>query len=849
MRLLPQIADAVIRRSRTVTAALLVLLVLAAGLTVWGAMHLETDYLALLPRHKPEVRVFRETVRDFGSLDYLLVLVEAPEGAQADDYENVADALAETMRASEYVSAVEYKVDMDSPLVQFMARHALLFLDADEREELEKRLSPEAIDTQIQRLRQILTTPSSSVVKRLAKVDPVGILEILRGHFVSGRSSYGIDLSQGYYLSRDRTTILLIVKPIKPAQDVSFDVDLMADMEARTAAVMQELAPDPEPTVHFGGGYVVALEDYKILKRDAVVNLTTAFSSVLLLFAFGIGRLGAVRYAALPLICGILMTGGFGALSLGSFNPATAGFAALLIGLAIDYVIVMYGRYSEERGAGQTPEQAVRVVIEQTGRSVFLGAITSSATFLALCIVDFKGLFDMGLMTGVGILLCFGCVITVLPLLLLWDGRRHHEAIGQKPVRSFGVHRIALIARWNPRLVLALSAVLTVLAILALPRVRFNHDLKALRAEGNRGVEVQQIVSSRFGGGFDYLMVITHGESLDDLLSRNLDVNQRLEQLVEEGVLAAYDSAVKYLPPRSVQESNLAWLRARRETTLSPDRIRTDLKEALGEAGFKPEPFEDAANRLVGALSIDAPITPETLRKHDLGFVVDRYLRPEGDGFKSVTYVFPRKGDFKRFVPPELKELAASFPGKVDLSGVSVISEALRGEIKRQAIMALVTGLILVALILAWDFRSLLLSGFVMAPLTCGILWMCGAMYLLDVTFNFFNVFVATMILGIGVDYGIHATHRYLEHGGRDFEGAFMETGKSIALSGFTTMLGFGSFATSHYRGLYSMGGGRDPRHDDLPPGYPHGASQPPPRHQTPAVRRSRRAPEKANEL
>jgi predicted RND superfamily exporter protein len=70
---------------------------------------------------------------------------------------------------------------------------------------------------------------------------------------------------------------------------------------------------------------------------------------------------------------------------------------------------------------------------------------------------------------------------------------------------------------------------------------------------------------------------------------------------------------------------------------------------------------------------------------------------------------------------------------------------------------------------------------------------------------NFFNIFVLTMIVGIGVDYGIHLLHRWYESDGDPI--AVSETAKAIAVAAMTTMVGFGSLVLSHYPGLRSVGG------------------------------------------
>ncbi|HSM13121.1 MAG TPA: MMPL family transporter, partial [Thermoanaerobaculia bacterium] len=94
-------------------------------------------------------------------------------------------------------------------------------------------------------------------------------------------------------------------------------------------------------------------------------------------------------------------------------------------------------------------------------------------------------------------------------------------------------------------------------------------------------------------------------------------------------------------------------------------------------------------------------------------------------------------------------------------------------------------------------------------PLLVGIVWMVGALVALDLRLNFMNIFVITMILGIGVDYGIHVIHRFLEERARpggDVAAAVEETTRGVTVAALTTIVGFGSLATSHYPGLVSMG-------------------------------------------
>ena len=115
----------------------------------------------------------------------------------------------------------------------------------------------------------------------------------------------------------------------------------------------------------------------------------------------------------------------------------------------------------------------------------------------------------------------------------------------------------------------------------------------------------------------------------------------------------------------------------------------------------------------------------------------------------------------------------------------------------------------MVAVLLFLDYRSLRPTALSLGPLVVGIVWMLGAMGWLGLPMNFMNIFVSTMIIGIGVDYGIHMVHRQREFVGesrkRRQEG-LVETGKAITLAALSTVIGFGSLSQSHFPGLSSMG-------------------------------------------
>ena len=97
----------------------------------------------------------------------------------------------------------------------------------------------------------------------------------------------------------------------------------------------------------------------------------------------------------MPLLSAILITFGLLAVTIGHLSSATSVCAALLIGLGIDFVIVSYGRYIEERRRGAGLERALAAMSGHTGRAVVVGAVTTAATFYAFTFTDFTGLRQM----------------------------------------------------------------------------------------------------------------------------------------------------------------------------------------------------------------------------------------------------------------------------------------------------------------------------------------------------------------------------------------------------------------------------------------------------------------------
>ena len=803
------------RRYRLIFSLTAILVVVSlAGST---RLRFNTQFLDMLPHGSTEIETFRRALDEFGSLDYLLIAVRLPEDAVLDPYEAFVDDLAGRLGEQETLERVEYRLGEMEELIGTFLPRAILFLDADERRQLLDRLGDEALEERARELRRLVETPQAMALEELLKLDPLGLAEIFLERLTASRSGLSLDWTSGYMLSNDHRMLLILARPRHSPQEIARNRRLVAAVRGEVAAALAEWPVlDPEgrlqpPEVALGGRYVIALGDDQLIRRDMLTNVVTSMVGVLALFLFAFRRFGPLIYAFVPLTCGLILTFGFTFLAFGELNAATSGVAALLIGLGIDFVIVSYARFVEERQSGATLEVGLARMSGSSGRAVIVGGVTSAATFYAFAVTDFSGLREMGLLTGTGILLCMVAVVVLLPAMLAASEDRHSRRRSFPRLSLHGFLSGALIRRSiaHPRLVLTAGLVVTAVAVALLGGLRFDDTVQAMRPAGNPGVKVRDEVGRHFGTSFDQMMLLIEAPELEQVLQLAERATERSSELVAAGELTGYDSITGILPSLARQRQALGWLDEHRQV-VNEQRVRGLFTAALAAEGLRAAPFEPGLELFAAATGRSAPLAVAELEgSEQMSSLLNRYLRQDDDGWSTVVYLYPPRGKWRREPPPVALRLAEELGPRVALTGFNTVSAFFRAQVLSDARLAAVVGILLVGLLLWLDYRRLADTLLSLAPLTVGIVWMLGAMVALDIAMNFMNIFVSTMIIGIGVDYGVHMIHRLRETRGAAVErrlAGLVETGKAIALAALSTMIGFGSLSLSHYPGLRSMG-------------------------------------------
>lgn len=230
------------------------------------------------------------------------------------------------------------------------------------------------------------------------------------------------------------------------------------------------------------------LEHDEMLQSQKDSTLASVVSLVIcaLIFIYGYQQTGRPLKATLCLVVGLGYTMAFTTLVIGHLNILTITFAPILIGLAIDFGVHLITRYEEELKLGKTEEDSMRKAIVFTGQGILTGALTTAIAFLAMGLTNFKGIQEMGIICGGGMIICFIPMMTLLPV-LLFKGRQN--VIDHAPGAAFREGpslrmRIETIWMNRPISTVLITAMLTILALTEFHRVYFDYNLLNMQSAG-----------------------------------------------------------------------------------------------------------------------------------------------------------------------------------------------------------------------------------------------------------------------------------------------------------------------------------------------------------------------------
>ncbi|MFV2069806.1 MAG: MMPL family transporter, partial [Pirellulales bacterium] len=574
-------------------------------------------------------------------------------------------------------------------------------------------------------------------------------------------------------------------------------------------------------------GLPVMEDDEMESSRTATMQASVlSLVGVAFLFIAGFGGLRHPLLTVATLGVGIAWSVGYVTLVVGHLNILSMSFGVILIGLGIDFSIHYLARYQQLRTTGDAGSgDALLSTAISVGPGIMTGGLTTAIAFFTAALTEFTGVAELGVIAGGGILLCLAASMLLLPALIFLNDR---HGSGPPPPAPVGTGGWVSIFHRFPAVTVAMTLLVTLLIGRGIGRLSYDHNLLNLQPVGLESVAWEQRLIEESDQSLWYALSVANDRRELLALKQRFTKLSTVERTEEIASLLPDDVAGK--------RPLVARIHARTANLpVQPGRIPVDtpatLRSALADAKSRwptghpvreslqklddlvaGTPASECIERLayyqqrmaadlLGRLRVlQAASSPEPPRLSDLPpSLVRRFVGQDGH---YLLKIYSRGNiwdmDALRAFVTDVRSVDPEVTGKPLQT-----FEASR-QMQQSYIKAAFYSLGAVTLILLIDFRNLSTALLALLPVGLGTLLLFGLLGLLDIPLNPANMIVLPLILGIGIDDGVHVVHDY-----RSQRGAYRltrSTSTAVLMTSLTSMVGFGSLMIASHRGLESLG-------------------------------------------
>ena len=864
----------IVRYPRGILAAALLLSLVSV---IYTAKNMEflTGRDDLMPKNTGFHRDYRAWRQEFGDMEDIVVVIESADQERAARFGT--RLYAQLAKDRSHFQDVFYPYGLD-----FFKKNGLLFMPLADIQSLRQNLTLAkpvlkelSTSPSVQTLFTYLTTQMDGYVQQ-GKGAPGAEARLAGLSFMLDKLGLGfskfadnsagsVSMEEFFFQGKDGKESsfskagkmqILTVLPVK-------DSASFVPAEQAIKVVRQELATLlklPEfkgVTAGLTGTPVLEHEEMATSQHDiTIATIVSLVLTVILLFLAFRGGLN-VFAAMVSLVVAICLSFGFATLAVGHLNILSMVFAIMLIGIGIEYGIQVVLRYQEELSGGAGQYDAIEAGLGRNVWAIIMAAATVAAAFLTFIFTDFKGVAELGIIAGGGVVICVLVTFTVLPamLVVLAKYRKHrNEERGTRNGESQISHlapntshlkgRMKQVLFGYPKVVVAATAILCLASLYPLSQVIFDYNLMNLQAKGLESVNyAYKLMRSSENSG--YFAVVTASTAAEAAAK-----TKALEALPSVDHVVSLNSFVPDDQGRKIAE--LTALR-KELADVRPGRYEENL--SLMELPAVFENFRNAAERLKNKLVQEG--RPEAKPVGKFLVTLDTFFaRLEKEKDRNAVGMLkdfqggmlaelPEKIEFlKATLNPEPttaaqipRELRTRFVGKTGhymlqvapryeifdfkplkafIDDVRSVDANATGEpvmvyesmtIMRDAyVRAFIYAFIAIIAILLVTFRSIKYAAIGLVPLIVGVLFMVSGMWLFGINFNSANIIVMPLILGIAVDSGIYIINRFRSEDITAAGVVMSSTGVGVILNTLTIMASFGALMVAHHQGVFSIG-------------------------------------------
>ena len=724
---------------RSPIRVLFLALVLGSGLWAWATLRFETELLPILPESLPSVR----GLQDFSQLalgEDEVYVVPNPS-LSPERREDLLRKLQPALSSVEGVARVGFPSEELVENAGVFAAWILLNAPPETFRQVKEMFSAEVVSKRLAELPEKLAGAVDPVEIETLRLDPLGLLEVL------GSSS-------GPMSAMPRPEFL-VVSPKSPLRDTAADSGFVDALQAK---LLETLPSADRDQVLLTGTPVFNTEISRRMRGDILFMVGIAgllLGGSFYLFYRTLRPLGWILFfQMLAMLSGLVAARVF----FGGLNVISMGFASILLGVGMDYCILVYHHFA-------SPDRDNAGVWRTLRRGIWFSALVTASAFFVLYFSSFPGLRQLAVLVGFGLLMTALLATWLLPVVLR----------AKPPAAPEGIFRASRSsASWilrRRRLLILLMVFGVAALVLARPWARvdqlYDSSMESLRPTGSRAFEAQEWLMKLDPSASDAIYILR--------ASSHEEIRNAVPALAKAANPDQPANPAWSVPSESHQAQNL-------EMWNGETRLR--LESLFSESGYGPE-WSGNMLRMVAALDAAKQGDAKAFAP------IERLLRgmagKDGEGAFALVRLpgvaenpVPEGG-----WPKDLQHLQI-----LPVSWVTLAREVTEAAGKDFVWLGL--GMLAAIVVLcAVAQRSPVLLGLNLLALALAFCLFLGLLLITGAALTPLSLISIPLLIGLAIDYSLHILMG-LEHERGDLLKTYDHLAAPVLLTGLSASIGFG---------------------------------------------------------
>ena len=718
--------------------------ILAVTTVLFGFLATRIEFEENLIQLFPSTDKMREAELAFGNLkvkDKVFVEFQAREGRDVAQEQliEVADAYMDSLSAHDedgYITSCLWRFDDDMMMnaLDFVMNEAATFVSPDMYPVLERWIGegcPEEV--------------------------PQEAMDMLSDY------TGGYAMIEGHLFSPDSTIAVAYINPSFNSLDTKVTGNLISMMEKEKES-LSALYPDVEILYH--GAAVEGTDNSRTIKRDLFVTVGLSLIVICLVICLCFKNRSTLPLLLSPVLYGALFAMAAVYVVKGSMSFMAIGMAAIVLGVAMSYVLHVLTHYKYV----SDPEQVIR----EQARPVCLGSLTTIGAFISLLFTTSELLSDFGLFASFSLL-----GTTLFALIFLPHFFRPEQ--NRKSKKAFDMaDKINAYPLDRKYWLVALLAILIVVTVFTSRNVNFDTDLNNIGYTRPDVTRSKELYSEKIDRGHFNMYYAGSGQTLDEAILTAREIAARLDSLKEAGLVVSRGKMQELLIPLDEQQDNIDRWQAYWAEHELPETLPS-IAQVLIEADYEPASLPESE------------ALPEELQSN---FVEQT---ENGDWMVFVSALMDKEN------AQQVNDAVAGVHNAIVIDPYYYTGDMLaivHSDFQKVLLMSSV----FVLIVLVLSYLNIFIALLTFMPMFFSWYVVQGMMAILGIDFNILNIVISSFIFGIGVDYSIFVMDGLIDRERGGSSNLLICHKTAILFSAFVLLTVVVSLLFSIHPAIYSIG-------------------------------------------